>query len=369
VASSAKFTERLVRVLGHPWTVFWSLHAAYWTVAWISLSLLVRILRPAMVAPERSVAIHVITAFMATALLPWLLGKRRFIRQLGLSPAGVVMGGAILIAVVQTLVEDRIFALGIGDGPGSRPRTIALFIVRLAALLGWAFSYIILRLIEEHRLATARAAEARAEAGRSELRFLQAQMDPHFLFNALNAVLACKDDPEAVETVTQSLAEYLRFCLRETAPLEPLSRELDALGTYLTVHEIRFGDDLHCTIDCERQAGDVMVPPMLVQPLLENALKYGAATSPMPLHVAVTARLDRDRLEVEVANTGKWMPPDPARSGGIGMRSLEKRLVYAFGEAATIHIDDRDGWVRVVVRLPAKAHRHDLRPRLEEATT
>jgi len=369
VASSAKFTERLVRWLVHPTTMFWSLHVTYWTVVWVALSLLVLILRPAIVAPERSVAIHVITAFLATAILPWLLERHRLIRRLGLSPAGLVVGGAIVIGVTQTLVEHLVVGLGVGDGPDSRFGTVAILIVRLAALLGWALSYLILRLIGEHRIANVRAAEARAEAGRSELRLLQAQMDPHFLFNALNAVLACKDDPEAVETVTQSLAEYLRFCLRETAPLEPLSRELDALGTYLTVHEIRFGDDLHCTIDCERQAGDVMVPPMLVQPLLENALKYGAATSPMPLHVAVTARLDRDRLEVEVANTGKWMPPDPARSGGIGMRSLEKRLVYAFGEAATIHIDDRDGWVRVVVRLPAKAHRHDLRPRLEEATT
>ncbi|NDC53861.1 MAG: hypothetical protein EBZ74_06105 [Planctomycetia bacterium] len=342
-------------------------HLGYWLLVWTSSSLLVRIFKPALDRPERSIAIHVVSACLATAALAWLAGRDRLVRRLGLSPLGLVIGGVISVAVAQTLLEDRLFAAaGFADHVPTRSWTVAMLLVRLTALLGWALSYLTLRLIEDQRAIAIEAAKAQAEADRNELKQLQAQMDPHFLFNALNAVLACKRDPEAVETVTQSLAEYLRFCLRETALLEPLGRELDALGKYLTVQELRFGENLVCTIDCQREARDVPAPPMLVQPLLENAFKYGARTSDMPLQVAVAARVARGTLEVEVANTGRWVAPQ-AGEGGIGMRSLRKRLGMMFGGAATVAAAERDGWVRVTVRLPAGLP-HAARP-LEEVAT
>jgi sensor histidine kinase YesM len=126
----------------------------------------------------------------------------------------------------------------------------------------------------------ARTALAEAATREIELRHLEAQMNPHFLFNALNCIVDARRDPDAVERVTQDLADYLRFSLRESRPLEPLSRELDALENYLGVQQSRFGDALVCTIDCEPEARSVPVPPMMIQPLLENAFRYGAQTSP-----------------------------------------------------------------------------------------
>jgi LytS/YehU family sensor histidine kinase len=100
-----------------------------------------------------------------------------------------------------------------------------------------------------------------------------------------------------------------------------------------------------------------LVPPMLIQPLLENALNYGSQTSSMPLRVSITAKVVDDRLEVVVANSGRWVPPDKARSPSTGIRSLRKRLALLIDDAATVDtvIDpDRDGgWVGVVVRMPA----------------
>ena len=183
-------------------------------------------------------------------------------------------------------------------------------------------------------------------------------MNPHFLFNALNAVVASKHDPEAVESVTRDLAEYLRFTLGEARTFEPLARELQALEKYLAVQQARFGENLICRIACDRAAHAVLVPPMLIQPLLENALHYGGQTSRMPLKVVVTAKVIDGLLEVVVANTGRWVPPDATRSPSTGIHSLQRRLELLIGDEATVDtIIDPDldgGRVRVVIRMPAR---------------
>ena len=199
--------------------------------------------------------------------------------------------------------------------------------------------------------------QAEAVARTFELRQLQEQMNPHFLFNALNAVVASKDDPEAVESVTRDLADYLRFTLGEARTFEPLARELQALEKYLAVQAARFGENLVCRVAYDRAAYGVYVPPMLIQPILENALHYGAQTSSMPLRVSVTAKVADGMLEVVVANTGRWVTPDKTRSPSTGIRSLRKRLALLVDKEATVDtVIDPDldgGWVRVVIRLPA----------------
>jgi len=197
-----------------------------------------------------------------------------------------------------------------------------------------------------------RAALAEAAARHNELRRLEAQMNPHFLFNALNCVVAASRDHVAVERVTQDLADYLRFSLAPSQPLEPLSREIDALEKYLAIQQSRFGADLVCRISCEPEARRVLVPPMMIQPLLENAFHYGPQTSPMPLNVSVEASVCDGQLAVIVANSGSWVTPDPARSIGSGIQTLRKRLGLLLGPAASVEVVHEQGWVKIVIRLP-----------------
>jgi two-component system, LytTR family, sensor kinase len=197
-----------------------------------------------------------------------------------------------------------------------------------------------------------RAARAEAAARENELRHLEAQMNPHFLFNALNCIVAARHDPNAVERVTQDLADYLRFSLRESQPLEPLFRELDALEHYLGVQQSRFGAGLICRIDCEPDARSVPVPPMMLQPLLENAFHYGGQTSTRPLRVDVAAALADGWLTVSVVNTGAWVSPDSSRSPGSGIQTLRKRLGLLIGDEATVDVISADGTVRVLIRIP-----------------
>ena len=151
----------------------------------------------------------------------------------------------------------------------------------------------------------------------------------------------------------RSSAARVRFSLEPAQPLEPLSRALDALEKYLAIQQSRFGVDLVCRISCEPEARNVAVPPMMIQPLLENAIHDGPMSSPMPLNVSVEASVRDGRLCVIVANSGAWVPPDPARSIGSGIQTLRKRLGLLLGSAATVEVVSEQGWVKIVIRLPA----------------
>jgi signal transduction histidine kinase len=197
-----------------------------------------------------------------------------------------------------------------------------------------------------------RNAEAEAALRTSELQRLEAQLQPHFLFNALTAVLACRHDPEAVANVTIGLSEHLRFCLSRQGALEPLSREIDALEHYLAVQRARFGRRLDCRLDCTEEARKVLVPPAIVEPLLDNALKHGAITSPDPLRVVVDCRREGSALVVTVDNSGTWIEPGADGRRGTGLANLRKRLDLLDYPDAALESGPASEGVRASLRLP-----------------
>jgi len=191
---------------------------------------------------------------------------------------------------------------------------------------------------------------------KSELALLQYQMQPHFLFNALTAVMAVSGDKEKVEELTQSLADYLRFSLSKSdEDASPLGDELEALESYLQVEKIRFAENMNYQIDADQEARAFSVPSQLVQPLLENAIKYGRQTSPMPLSILIEALRSGDCLRLTVENTGSWVEAS-ASSGdlgiGIGISNLRRRLQLLYGNRACLTYELSPQLVRAVVTLP-----------------
>ena len=194
---------------------------------------------------------------------------------------------------------------------------------------------------------------------KSELALLRNQMQPHFLFNALTAVMAVSDDKEKVETLTQSLADYLRFSLSKSdEDYAPLDEELNALENYLHVEKVRFGANLVCQIDANQETRSLKTPKHLVQPLLENAIKYGQQTSPMPLSILIQAQLADGALHITVENTGSWVEPSPATSRGkdngigIGISNLRRRLHLTYGDRASLTYEKSSRRVLARVTLP-----------------
>jgi len=193
---------------------------------------------------------------------------------------------------------------------------------------------------------------------KSELSLLKYQMQPHFLFNALTAVMAVSGDKEKVEELTQSLADYLRFSLSKSDDdASPLGDELEALENYLQVEKIRFAENLEYTIEADEQTRAVDVLTHLVQPLLENAIKYGQQTGPMPLTIRIQAQLTGEHLHLKVENTGSWVDPaassrDKGMGVGMGISNLRRRLQLLYSDQASLIYDHPPEWVRVLVTLP-----------------
>ena len=200
-------------------------------------------------------------------------------------------------------------------------------------------------------------AAARLEASLSEARLsaLRDQIDPHFLFNTLNSVsvLALRGDPEGVTRVVAALGNLLRRSLDGGRAQEvPLADELAMLEHYLEIQAIRFGDRLTIEREIEPAAREVLVPSMLTQPLVENAVHHAVAPTPGPARIAIHARRDGDSLLLEVADSGPGFA-GAAPAEGIGLGNTRARLAQLYGTRHALEFGPApEGGARVMVRLP-----------------
>ena len=194
------------------------------------------------------------------------------------------------------------------------------------------------------------------------LEMLRYQLNPHFLYNTLNSLysLVLTAPPAAADMVLR-LADFCRAAL-EAPEDKPTTVGMcfDQLVRYLEIEKIRWGSSLQVEVAVEPEARDACLPPFLVLPLVENAIKHGGATSPDQLLVRLSARLvatpnGRDRLlEVEVANTGHWVDPATALaqgSTGIGLENVRQRLQRYYPGGHAVFTDTDNGWVRITLRI------------------
>lgn len=230
--------------------------------------------------------------------------------------------------------------------------------IRFALYLAWSAFYFVIRQELTTRETQLRLARAEAENREAELQLLRAQMNPHFIFNALNTIICeAEENPPAVVDTTHAVADYLRYSLSQNSHQARLGHELTAMSNYLRVERASHGAHrFEWAIDASEQANLALAPTALVQPLIENAIKYGFRTSPLPLRVRITARVDGSTLEVAVENTGEWHErpsgTDDAQSHGIGLANLQRRLTLLYGDTAHFSVLHPPGLVRIVIRLP-----------------
>ena len=329
---------------------FWVFQAVIWSVGAVTLAGVLRNFSPDGV-DGAIVAGRVVTGVLLTTALHFAY-RHRFTRALpGGSRLLWIIGLNIAAACAGSGVWMVWIKLGFHEVPSDTP--FAQFAsARLYSLVTWNLAYFGLELVLEHRAARLELSEAREVARAAELKQLQMQLNPHFLFNALNAVMGSLEPKHQAREIVQNLADFLRFSLAEARPLEPLGRELDALESYLGLQQVRFQDGLQCRIKASPAATRVMVPPMLIQPLLENAFKYGPLSSPLPLRVTVEANLVDGWLELEVRNSGQWLEPAVGAEKGTGLGNLRRRLALLVGEQASLSVSGDPDSVAIQIRIP-----------------
>lgn len=204
-----------------------------------------------------------------------------------------------------------------------------------------------------HAREQAAAAErARAEATGAQLAALQAQVNPHFLFNALNTIAALvRMDPRAAEATTENLAHVLRRTLDRTRRTEcTVEDEIDFIRAWLAVERERFGDRLRVDFSVDPGTETLRIPTMTLQPLVENSLKHGIAGKLEGGRVAVSVSRFGPRLMLEVRDDGAGFPREPREGTGLG--NLRRRLETIYGADAELRVERPGSGARVVVEVP-----------------
>lgn len=300
------------------------------------------------------------------------------VRQRSIAAKVVVMLGAVALA--STLLGLADFAaswwlrLGVRDDPfanlaGTLNNTVGFF---------WLYALIaaILVIIQANRtmrererdLADARAAEieARALASRAEaaasaarLAALRYQLNPHLLFNALNAAssLVINQRNEDAEAMLAKLTDFLRATLvTDPEGTVTVAQELGTVETYLDIEAVRFGERLRIAIDCPPELEDARIPSFLLQPLVENTIKYAVAPTRAVVTVRIAFSRVQDDLVITVEDDG-----DPAKSAtvkpgtGVGLANVRQRLEVLYGQRGALLAEPMPRGFRVILRLPLDA--------------
>jgi signal transduction histidine kinase len=227
---------------------------------------------------------------------------------------------------------------------------------RYFLLLAWAALYFAMVNAEQARAAERREGEYRRAAKASELRSLRYQVNPHFLFNTLNSLsaLVMTGKDTAAEKMIQSLSGFYRRSLAEDPTGDiALEAEVALQRSYLEIEAVRFPERLKTRFDIPEDLEQANVPGLILQPLVENAVRYAVTTTARPVMVSVIARQDAGQLVIEVSDDG----PAAAESGkhgfGIGLANVRDRLAARYGDAASLEAGPApDGGWRSVIRMP-----------------
>jgi two-component system, LytTR family, sensor histidine kinase AlgZ len=225
----------------------------------------------------------------------------------------------------------------------------------LLYLLAVAFHYV-LAAVEQARRIEQREMQVKVLAREAELKALKAQLDPHFLFNSLNSISSlCGSSPSSARTLTTLLAEYLRKSLRVgNAESITLSEELELASSYLAIERIRFGPRLEFAQNIDDRVRDVRVPPLLLQPLVENAVTHGVGHLLDGGVVQIDATKDGDHVRIAVEN--RCDPDRPSRPGeGIGLSNTRKRVETFYGGAARLQVIEEPSRFVVNLTLPVSS--------------
>jgi signal transduction histidine kinase len=219
---------------------------------------------------------------------------------------------------------------------------------------------------QESRARAVRASQLETKLVEAQLRALQQQLHPHFLFNTLHAISSLMHkDVESAERVLMQLSDLLRMTLEHMGEQEvPLEAELEALSKYVDIERTRFADRLEVRFDIQPEALETRVPSLLLQPLVENAIKHGVARRAGSGRIDVLARREGDKLRLEVRDDGVGLPDDAltALQKGIGVSTTRARLQHLFGADYRFEFHRLAKGLAVVIALPWRVHGAPPRP-------
>ena len=339
--------------------LFWLLHIGGWTGAFLMSYLAA--LAHGKPAGYWTVSLSAYgTGFLVTLGLRWVLH-----RVWGRPPAQIVAAMVLPVLVASGLMSIM-FLVALVDwcgeecAPSSSLGYIAYMTTYIYVVMTWVGLYVGIKYYGQLQEQTRQALAANAMAHQAQLKMLRYQLNPHFLFNTLNAIstLILDKDTGTANRVVQGLSAFLRHSL-DNDPMQrvTLKQELDALTLYLDIEKTRFAERLQVETNIERDCYSALLPSLLLQPLIENAIKYAVARKVEGGRLTIGARRVGNTLVLTVADNG---PGCTAIEGGklpaghgVGLRNTRERLRVLYGEESGFDVRNLpEGGIEVTLRLP-----------------
>ena len=324
---------------------------AIWSVAWVvwTADVLVEPVPFALERAARRLPLCIAGAALCLALAAGL--ARIPSRRLALPAAGL---GIVACSFAFALLNEVIFYVAVPRWGPSAP----IHILDVAMMDGWVFlawTLLFFALASDAARRDRELALARSEAATRDAqhRLLASQAQPHFLFNALNSIYALllDEDADRAGRALLTLSDYLRQSLEEPGRMVTLSEELRLVRDYLAIEQLRFGDRLQVRVAVPNELLSMKLPPLLLQPLVENSVRHGLPSSLESMTIGITAERDQTAIAIVVEDNGS----STGNLGGaaIGLASVRQRLQASFGVVARVTAGERPsgGW-RVELRVP-----------------
>ncbi len=343
---------------------FWTLHLAGWAA--IGVSMWIGVLSH-VDDPGRAFVGKMIFAITGGTLTLGLRPLYRRLHERGVSVPKLVITSAVCayaLTVVWSIAHKGSVSLlwqwvdgeALALPPFSWLISGTLFYTFIP--MAWSVLYIGIKYYQDVQTERERALAAEGLAHEARLRALRYQINPHFLFNTLNAIstLVVEHKNRDAERMIARLSDFLRLTLEcDGTPEVPLAEEMAFVRQYLDIQQIRFGDRLTVTNDVDAETLSARVPPLILQPLVENAVRHAIMPREAGGHLTLEARRVDDRLHLRVADDGPG-PPDAdalAQSSGVGLANVQQRLETLYSDDHRFQLDRADGGGCVVsIALP-----------------
>ena len=337
---------------------FWNLHSAGWggATALYAVTVIANGQPLSFLVP---VLISAVTGYSVTLILSvvyrYVIEKRPFVTW-G-TTLFAVMSATLLYAYIDTWVVQTIRE-GADQTPFAQLLLGALF--KDGLLIGaWSALYYAINYFVRAEEQADQMMRLEAQATSAQLTMLRYQLNPHFLFNTLNSIstLVLLKQTDQANAMLSRLSSFLRFTLiNEAAAKVPLTQEIETLKLYLDIEKMRFEERLRTFFTIEPAVQDALVPSLLLQPLVENAIKYAVTPKEEGADMSVVAQLVGQRVRITVSDTGPGLQPgqqDFTLSTGVGMANTRERLLQAYGDDQRFeHYVKAGGGFEVLLELP-----------------
>jgi two-component system, LytTR family, sensor kinase len=340
--------------------LFWSLHGMGWGAYGIS-----NYLGALLYSKPAGYIKVIITAAIAGFLLSAPL---RYVgRRLWTAPPAAIIGGGLLAAYATALawrvVVNLAYATFMADAPHMEPMThltdyFGGAVSAMYLMTCWIGLYFGFKYYESMQLQREAVLRASALAQEAQLKMLRYQLNPHFLFNTLNAIstLILDNRNATANSAVTGLSEFLRYTLDQD-PMKKvtIAQEVEALNLYLSIEKMRFGERLTIDFVIDDGASTVLMPSLLLQPLIENAIKYAVSPRERGGVIRIGAHVTGGMLQLEVADDGPGMIDATriANGRGVGIRNTRERLQVLYGDRGRVAVSNTDPGLRVALTFPA----------------